>query len=262
MILLYYTVLFFSFLLGAAVGSFLNVVIYRVPEGKSVVSPPSSCPRCGAGIRFYDNIPILSYLLLGGKCRQCKARISPRYPFVEFLTGLLSALLMFFYGPTADYLIYFVLMAALVAITFIDIDHRIIPNVISLPFIPLGFAASFFLRDITWVDSLIGIVAGGGSLYLVALGYYMLTKIEGMGGGDIKLLAMLGAFIGWKGVLFTIMSSSLLGTIVGGGAMLLGGKGGKFAIPFGPFLAAGALIYIYIGKWLIALYFNLIIGPL
>ncbi len=254
MIPLFYFFLIFSFLLGAAIGSFLNVCIYRIPAGKSIVSPPSSCPGCGANIRFYDNIPLFSYLLLLGKCRRCGARISLRYPLVELLTALFSVLLMYFYGPTLDYLIYFVLLSALITITFIDLDHRIIPNVISLPLIPLGFLAAFVLRDITWLDSLIGIVSGGGSLLLVALSYQALTGEEGMGGGDIKLLAMLGAFIGWQGVLFTIMASSLLGTVIGGGAMLLSGKGRKFAIPFGPFLSAGAILFLFAGEWIIGWY--------
>lgn len=247
----------FSFLIGASIGSFLNVCIARIPEKKSIVSPPSSCPKCGQGIKFYDNIPLLSYLVLRGRCRQCKTSISMRYPLVELLTAILSVFLMMRFGPSISYLIYFCLISALLTITFIDLDHRIIPDVISLPLIPLGFLASFLLIQLTWLDSLIGILVGGGSLLLVAVIYEKLTGHEGMGGGDIKLLAMLGAFLGWEGVLFTIMASSLLGTIIGGGGMLISGKGRRFAIPFGPFLSLGAVLYILWGNLLIGWYLEL-----
>ena len=247
----------FSFLIGISIGSFLNVCIARIPEKKSIVSPPSNCPKCGSGIKFYDNIPLLSYLFLLGKCRNCKTHISLRYPLVELLTGIFSVLLMFYYGPSVSYLVYFCLVAALITITFIDLDHRIIPDVISLPAIPVGFLASFLLVQLTWLDSLIGILVGGGSLLLVAVVYEKLTGHEGMGGGDIKLLAMLGAFLGWEGVLFTIMASSLLGTVIGGGAMLISGKGRRFAIPFGPFLSLGAVLYILWGDVLIDWYLEL-----
>ncbi|MDT8317823.1 MAG: A24 family peptidase [bacterium] len=247
----------FSFLIGISIGSFLNVCIARIPQKKSVVSPPSNCPKCGYGIKFYDNIPILSYLLLLGKCRQCKIPISVRYPLVELLAGMLSVLIMVYYGPSISYLVYFCLVSALITITFIDLDHRIIPDVISLPAIPIGFLASFVLVQLSWLDSLIGILVGGGSLLLVAVVYEKLTGHEGMGGGDIKLLAMLGAFLGWEGVLFTIMASSLLGTVIGGGAMLVSGKGRRFAIPFGPFLSLGAVLYILWGDILIRWYLEL-----
>ena len=247
----------FSFLIGASIGSFLNVCIARIPEKKSIVSPPSSCPKCGQGIKFYDNIPLLSYLILRGRCRQCKTFISPRYPLVELLTAILSVLLMMRFGPSISYLIYFCLVAALVTITFIDLDHRIIPDIISLPAIPIGFLASFVLIQLAWLDSLIGILAGGGSLLLIAIIYEKLTGDEGMGMGDVKLLAMIGSFLGWEGVLFTIMASSLLGTVIGGGAMLISGKGRKFAIPFGPFLSLGAVLYILWGTQLIKWYLEL-----
>jgi len=252
MISFYIIFLTFAFLLGAVIGSFLNVCIYRIPAGESIVSPPSRCPGCGSPIKFYDNVPILSYIILLGRCRRCGKRISLRYPMIEMLTGLISSLLMLYYGPTISYLIYLLLSSSLIVITFIDLDHRIIPA------IPIGFACSFILPQIYWLDSLIGILAGGGSLLLVAMAYEALTGHEGMGGGDIKLLAMLGAFLGWKGVLFTIMASSLTGTVVGGLFMLLSGKGRKFQVPFGPFLAAGAMLYILWGDELIYAYLRLI----
>ncbi|MEJ2199689.1 MAG: prepilin peptidase [Desulfuromonadaceae bacterium] len=225
-------VLVFSFLLGTIVGSFLNVCIYRIPAGESIVSPPSRCPACGQRIRWFQNIPILSWILLGGKCAFCKVSISIRYPLVEALTGVLFALAVLFFGLGWPTLVFWLLLAMLVVITFIDLDHQIIPDVISLPGIGIGFASSFLLPWINWTDSLYGILLGGGSLFLVAAGYEFLTKKEGMGGGDVKLLAMLGAFLGWKAILPVIFLSSLLGTIVGVPLMLIKGADGKLAIPF------------------------------
>ena len=192
--------------------------------------------------------------MLRGKCRNCGEGISFRYPLVELVTALLSLALFVQFGPSLSFLIYLVFVAALIVITFIDLDHRIIPDLISLPGIIAGFLASFLLFEITWFESIIGILVGGGSLILVAFAYEMLTGQEGMGGGDVKLLAMLGAFLGWQGVLFTIMASSLLGTIIGGGMMVISGKGRKFAIPFGPFLSAGGVIYLFFGKVVINWY--------
>jgi len=230
MILYHYFFIASAFFLGAIIGSFLNVCIIRLPEGRSIVSPPSHCPACRSAIRFYDNIPVFSYILLRGRCRGCGERISPRYPLVEFLTACLSVLLMLRFGPSLSYVVYLLFVSSLVVITFIDIDHRIIPDKISLPAIPIGFALSFLLPEITWLQSLIGVLVGGGSLLLVAVVYEAITGAEGMGGGDIKLLAMLGAFLGWEGALFTIMASSLTGTIAGGGYMILSGKGRRWAI--------------------------------
>jgi len=247
----------FSFLLGAAVGSFLNVCIYRLPAGESIVSPPSRCPACGARIRPWHNIPILGWLILRGKCRDCGAPISPRYPFVELLNGLLTLALFLKFGPSPTFLVLFVFCSALVAITFIDLDHQIIPDVISLPGIVVGFACSFVLPWLGWKSSLMGIVAGGGSLLLVAWLYELFTKKEGMGGGDIKLLAMMGAFLGWRSVPFIIFASSLIGSVIGVTLMLIQKKDGKLAIPFGPFLAAGAVLYIFYGKAIITWYLTL-----
>lgn len=247
----------FSFLLGAAVGSFLNVCIYRLPAGESVVSPPSRCPACGAGIRPWHNIPVLSWLILRGKCRDCGAPISPRYLFVELLNGLLTLALFLKFGPSSTFLVLFVFCSALVAVTFIDLDHQIIPDVISLPGIVIGFACSFVLPWLGWKSSLIGIVAGGGSLLAVAWLYELFTKKEGMGGGDIKLLAMMGAFLGWRAVPFIIFTSSLIGSVIGVTLILIQKKDGKLAIPFGPFLAAGAVLYIFFGRAIITWYLTL-----
>jgi leader peptidase (prepilin peptidase)/N-methyltransferase len=247
----------FAFLFGAVVGSFLNVCICRLPEGRSVVFPPSSCPSCGTGIRWYDNIPVVSYLVLRGRCRSCNASISWRYPLVEALNGLLTLALFFRFGPSLTFLVLFLFCSALVAITFIDFDHQIIPDVISLPGIVVGFAFSFFLPWLGWRSSLIGIVAGGGIIWLIIELYYRLRKEEGMGGGDVKLLAMIGAFLGWRAILFTLFAASLVGSVVGVSLMFLQKKDGKLAIPFGPYLALGAVLYIFYGKQIIYWYLNI-----
>ncbi|MFO8111824.1 MAG: prepilin peptidase [Desulfosalsimonadaceae bacterium] len=243
-----------AFLFGLFIGSFLNVCIYRIPANKSIVMPPSNCPGCHTPIRFYDNIPVLSYIWLFGKCRSCRAPISIRYPMVELLTGAFAGLCVLKFGFTPAAAIYFAFIASLLVVTFIDIDHRIIPDVITLPGIPLFFGATFLLPDIGPVQSIAGILIGGGSLLLVAWTYYLLTGKEGMGGGDIKLLAMIGAVVGWQGVILTIFTASITGTIVGGALMLASGKNLKLAIPFGPFLAAGAVISVLYGPELIRWY--------
>ena len=245
------------FIVGLCIGSFLNVCIYRIPLQGSIVTPGSKCPRCDTPIAFYDNIPLLSFLLLRGRCRKCKSPIGFRYPLVELLTGLLTVLVFAVFGPTPEGFIYFLLVTVLIAVTFIDIDHRIIPDRITLPGIPFFFLAAFFLPRFTVTDSLLGILAGGGSLYLVAWGYHLLTGQEGMGGGDIKLLAMIGAVIGWQGVLFTIFAGSLLGCIAGFSLMIKNRKGMKLAVPFGPFLSMGAIIYVFFGPSVVHWYFNL-----
>ena len=247
----------FAFIFGATVGSFLNVCICRLPKGESIVFPPSHCTRCDYKIRFYDNIPVISYLLLGGKCRSCREPISVQYPVVELLNGLLTLFLFVRFGPTLAFAVLFLLCSALVVITFIDLEHQIIPDVISLPGIVAGFACSFFIPGFGWFNSLTGILLGGGSLLLVAYGYHFLTGKEGMGGGDIKLLAMLGAFLGWKSVPFIIFAASLAGSVIGVSIMFAKGKDSKLAIPFGPFLAFGAVLYIFFGPQMITWYLSL-----
>ncbi len=251
-------IIVFIYFAGMCIGSFLNVCIYRIPESKSVVYPPSSCPNCGYQIRWYDNIPLLSYLWLKAKCRQCKIPISFRYPMIEVMTGLFALSVLFRFGLGIESLIYFAFTATMIVITFIDLDHQIIPDIISLPGIPIFFLASFWIPTMTWKDSLIGIVSGGGSLWLVAEIYMLIAKKEGMGGGDIKLLAMMGALIGWKGVLFTIFFSSAIGTFAGLAIMLHTRKNLKLAIPFGPFLAIGAMMYIFWGEKIIRWYLHLL----
>lgn len=248
----------FIFTFGACIGSFMNVCIYRLPAKKSIIFPASACPRCGEKIRPYDNIPILSYLWLRGRCRHCSAHIPLRYMTVEIMGGAFAVLAYLKFGVSLDGLIYYAFVVSLLIITFIDIDFQIIPDAISLPGIPIGFAASFALSVLTYKASLLGILIGGGILYLIAWAYHLLTKKEGMGGGDIKLLAMIGAFIGWQGVLFTIFVASAVGTLSGVLVMLRQKKGLKLAIPFGPFLSIGAITYVFMGSALITWYFNLL----
>lgn len=246
----YYLLLTAALLLGAVVGSFLNVVIARLPawmEGavESIVRPASRCPNCKQEIRWYDNIPLLSFILLRRRCRACGEPISWRYPLVEAIMALLSLGLLLRFGLTPEYPVYFIFCAALLAIFFIDFDHQLIPDMISLPGIGLGFAASLLPGGIGWQSSALGIILGGGTFYLVAMGYYLLTRREGMGGGDIKLLAMLGAFLGWQSLPFIILASSLLGLVVGIGAMIRQGKGGQSVVPFGPFLVVAAWLWLF-----------------
>ena len=227
----------FAFIFGMVVGSFLNVCICRIPKDESIVSPPSHCPVCSYQIRWYDNIPVVSYILLRGKCRGCGAHISLQYPLVELLNGTLTLLLFLRFGPTLAFAALFLLCSSLVVVTFIDIEHQIIPDEISLSGIVIGFVLSFFLKGHSWLNSLLGILLGGGTLLLVAYAYQRLTGKDGMGGGDIKLLAMMGAYLGWKSVPFIIFASSLVGSLVGISIMLFQKKDSKLAIPFGPYLA-------------------------
>jgi len=235
-----------AFILGCVIGSFLNVCIFRLPEGRSIVRPPSACPHCAAPIAWYDNIPLISFLILRRRCRNCAFPIAWRYPLVELLSGVLAGLLIWRFGPSVRFVIYYVLAAALIVITFIDIDHQIIPNEISLPGIVIGFLCSFINPDIGWAESAAGIVVGGGCLLLVIGIYYLLTKREGMGGGDVKLLAMIGAFLGIGGVFITVLVGSIVGSIVGLIVMFKHDANAKMPIVFGPFLSLGALTYIMI----------------
>ena len=239
-------ILTFSLLFGAIVGSFLNVVILRLPQEEgSIVFPASHCPTCKTPLNWYENIPIVSYIFLRGRCAHCNTTISLQYPIVELLMALLTAAVFHRFGLTVTGAGYFIFCGALLAIIWIDIHHQIIPDLISLPGIVLGFLFSFFNTNLTWQSSLIGLAVGGGVLYTIAFLYLILRKQEGMGGGDIKLLAMIGAFLGWQSLLFVIFFSSITGTIVGLTAMAKQKKGGATRIPFGPFLSLAALVYLF-----------------
>ena len=250
-------IFFLVFFVGCCLGSFLNVCIYRLPRDLSIILPGSHCPRCQTPIRSYDNIPLVSYLLLGGKCRKCQAKISWGYPLVEALTGVLAVALYTRFGLTFYFFSFFALTAALVVITFIDLEHRIIPDIISLPGIFIGVVIAIWAPWITLQDSLIGALIGGGSLFVVAIVYEKVTKREGMGMGDVKLLAMIGAWLGWEAILFTIFVASLTGTIIGGVAMLVHKQGRHYALPFGPFLAFAAIAYMFWGTAILDWYLGL-----
>ena len=249
-----------AFIVGCILGSFYNVVIYRLPLSQSIVRPASRCPACGSAIAAYDNIPLVSYLLLGGRCRRCKTSISPRYPLVEGLSGLLALLLFRRYGLHPQLAVEFVFCSLLLIIAMIDLDTGLIPDVLSLSGIVLGFSFSFFTPRLSWLDSLLGILLGGGIFYLIAVGYALIRHTEGLGGGDIKLLAMIGAFMGWGGAAFTILISSVSGMIIALPLMWRYGKGLGASLPFGPFLAFGAVSYIFWGALFYHWYFSDLLG--
>lgn len=248
---------FVTFLFGAIVGSFLNVVILRLPEeGGSVVFPASHCPKCKHPLAAYENIPILSYLFLRGKCLHCKCKISMQYPIVELCMGILALLLFHHFDLSITSLGYFFFLAALLVIIVIDIHHQIIPDVISLPGIGLGLAFSFINPLITPFDSFLGAFLGGGVLYAIAWAYLIIRKQDGMGGGDIKLLAMLGAWLGWQSLLFIVFFSSFTGAIIGIIAIKLQNEDTNYRIPFGPFLSIAAICFLFYSTEIIH-YFNL-----
>lgn len=229
---------------GAVLGSFFNVCVYRIPRGLSVVNPPSACPHCDQRIAPYDNVPVLGWLFLRGKCRSCRAPISPRYPAVEALTAAVFALVAWRIGLSWELLPALYFAGAMIVVTLIDFDARIIPDSITFSGVILGIASSF-LTPVTLWQSLIGAAAGFLLLLAIAWGYQKMTGVEGMGGGDIKFAAMLGAFLGWPGLFLTIFLASLAGSLVGGLVMLIGKGGRKTALPFGTFLAPAAL-FVYL----------------
>ena len=235
------------FIFGALIGSFLNVCIYRIPEGKSIVSPRSYCPKCAHPVRSFDNVPLLSYLVLGGHCRDCRAQISPRYFIVELITGLLLVALFLHYGLSIRLVTVFTFSATLIVITFIDLDHQYHPRRDYPPGTPFFFILGIFFMGLTFRDALLGTIAGSGGLFLVAFLYRFFTGREGMGMGDVKLLAMLGAFLGWKSLIFIIFVSSLLGSAVGLFIIFARGKNLKYAVPYGPFLSVAAMAYLFGG---------------
>jgi len=233
----------------------LNVCIYRIPLKKSVLFPSSFCPNCGAKIRFRDNIPILSFILLKGECRKCKSKISMQYPLVEFITSILILITYWRFGWGWEFVAKTILCLLLIVIFFIDLQHRIIPDVVTLPGIALGFLFSFFVKSPSVMNSLIGIFVGGVLFYLAAVLGELLFKKESMGGGDIKLAMMLGAFLGWQRIFLVFLISAVLGAMVGGIALFFSKEVKKTQmIPFGPFLALGSILAIFIGDTLISAY--------
>ena len=248
-------------LFGLAVGSFLNVAIYRLPLKKGMVFSRSACPDCGQNLRWYQNIPLFSYLCLRGRCAFCHERISARYPLVELLNGGAWAGLYWYHGLTPALLVWAALVSALIVIFFIDLDHQIIPDSITLPGIGAGLAASFLPGGIGWFESVIGILVGGGSLYLIAMLGDFLFKKESMGGGDIKMAAMLGAFLGWQKVILVFLSAAVIALVVSVALMAVSSKLREHrTVPFGPFLAAAAVISLVYGDRIIEFYLTHLAG--
>lgn len=242
---------------GALIGSFLNVCIHRLPRGESVVRPRSRCPACFLPIRALDNVPVLSFLWLGGRCRRCRAAISYRYPAVEILNGIGYVLIWHRFGATPAAAVYAAFFSALLVVTFIDWDHQIIPNRITLPGIVIGLISAATVLAGGFADAVLGAVLGGGLLYAVAVISEWFLKKEGMGLGDVKLLAMIGAFLGWRAVLVTIFIGALTGSLIGLALMALRVRRREDPIPFGPFLALGAVAALFAGPELIAWYLRL-----
>jgi leader peptidase (prepilin peptidase)/N-methyltransferase len=240
-------------LFGLLIGSFLNVAIYRLPRGESLISPPSTCPGCGARIRPIDNLPVLSWLMLGGRCHKCRAPISIQYPLVELVTAVLFVLVAW-QTPVGPLLAARLLLVAILVVLFgIDLHHQILPNVITLPGILIGFLFSL-VGPPGWVSSLIGILLGGGILYGIAGAYYLVRREEGLGMGDVKMLAMIGAFLGWKGALVTLILSSFAGALLGLGIIAFARGSMRLALPFGSFLSLGALAAMFAGEPLVNWY--------
>ncbi len=236
---------------GLLIGSFLNVVIARVPERRSLWSPGSACPGCGAAIAWYDNVPILSFLALRGRCRACATPIPWRYPLVEGITAALFGSAAYRFGPTPDAVVAAALLAVLVALTTIDLEHQILPDLITLPGILAGALANLATSRVPWLESLIGIVVGGGVFVVI-----ILVSGGGMGGGDMKLGAMLGAFLGWKVVLLSIFVAVALGAGMALVLMASGVRGRKDPIPFGPFLALGGAAGLFWGERVVRWYLS------
>jgi len=268
----------FALLLGLVIGSFLNVCILRIPRGESVVSPPSHCPGCDSEIKPYDNIPVLSWLLLGGHCRKCKTRISPQYPIVEGLTGLLFLACYLQFGESVDFAKWAVFAALLVVLTITDIRERILPDKVNFLGLAFGLGFSLFTTPIDgtaeWLsrrlfdfpppqpalslaDAALGAAIASGLLWVVAEGYFRLRGREGMGLGDVKMMAMAGAFLGVQRALLTILLGSLLGSLIGVAVISIWRKGSDFELPFGTFLGAGALLVVFIGSPFLAWYRSL-----
>jgi leader peptidase (prepilin peptidase)/N-methyltransferase len=243
-------------LFGLVIGSFLNVCIHRLPQRKSIVSPPSQCPHCGYVLRWYDNIPVVSYALLGGRCRGCKARISPRYPIVELITMLVFIAHGLVFGLDIMLVPRLLFACALIVLFAIDLEHHLLLDVITLPGIVVGLMFSLMLPP-GILSAIIGVLVGGGVLWLIGEAYYRYAGEEGMGGGDVKMLAMIGAFLGWKLAVLTLVFSSLAGSLVGLLVIASRRGGMKYALPYGTFLAIGALVASLFGDQIVTWYTGL-----
>ncbi len=242
------------FILGLLIGSFINVCIYRLPKKESIVAPRSYCPSCQHPVRSYDNIPVLSFLLLRGRCRDCHAVISWQYPAVELVHAVGYLLIFNQFGLSIETLVYAIFFSALLTITVIDLYHQIIPDSISLPGIVIGLLAASTVLSTGPKDAVIGLLLGGGLFYAIAILSVVLLKKEGMGGGDIKLVAMIGALLGWQKVILVVFLASVIGSIIGIVLIATRLRGRQDPIPFGPFLAMGAIIAVFFGDGIIDWY--------
>jgi leader peptidase (prepilin peptidase) / N-methyltransferase len=242
------------FILGTLFGSFANVYIHRLPQRLSIIFPGSHCPACQEALRPWHNIPLLSYLLLGGQCARCKTAISLRYPLIELSNGLLYIFLYHQYHLSVQTVVFALLTTALLIVSCIDLAHTIIPDAITLPGIVVGLGTSLWLTPVGLRNAILGVILGGGLFLLMAILSVVILKREGMGGGDIKLIAMLGAFLGWHAVLVTIFLAAVLGASVGLALILLRRKGRREPLPFGPFLALGALLAMVWGDSILTWY--------
>ena len=263
---------------GLVIGSFLNVCISRLPRGKSVVKPASRCPKCGAAIKPYDNIPVLSYLILFGRCRSCKTRISPLYPAVELLTAILFLICVLIYGPTVVAAKWAAFSAIMVVLVFTDWRDRLLPDKVNFTGLAIGLLFSFFVLPedgtalaianhmfdfpppasvLSFVDAILGATVGGGILWLVGEGYFRLRGREGMGFGDVKMMLMAGSFLGLRRTILTILIGSVLGALIGGAFMLASRKGSDYELPFGTFLGIAALLVVFFGTPVVTWYQSL-----
>ena len=242
------------FILGLIVGSFSNVCIYRIPINESIIYPASHCPKCRSSIKPIDNIPLLSYILLKGRCRNCGSRIPIQYPVVEFLTGIIYILIFLIYGLTLQSLIYIILASAVIIIAFIDLNKQIIPDVISLPGIVIGLILSFFVPYISFINSVLGVLVGGGIILVIGLVGSAIFKKEAMGGGDVKLAAMIGAFLGWQYIIISLFLGFFLGALAGIFLILSKIKRREDIMPFGPFIALGSIITLLWSEKIIVWY--------
>ena len=242
------------FILGLIVGSFSNVCIYRIPRNESMIYPASHCPKCRSSIKPIDNIPLLSYILLKGRCRNCGSRIPIQYPVVEFLTGIIYIFIFLIYGLTLQSLIYIILASAVIIIAFIDLNEQVIPEVISLPGMVIGLILSFFVPYISFINSALGIVIGGGIILVIRLAGSLIFKKESMGIGDIELAAMIGAFLGWRYIIISLFLGFFLGALAGILLVLSKIKSREDMIPFGPFIALGSFITFLWGEKIIFWY--------